>query len=102
IVAKNDISHILFREYIIECMNCTKITIDDVLYYSLSDVKCYPRKWRHVIVCEESLISEKGIQNIGSEIISISRYNMKESRSNLLAVLSSGKNSISEVQEVGC
>lgn len=91
IVAKNDISHVLFREYIIECMNCTKITLDDVLYYSLSDVKCYPRKWRHVIVCEESLISDKVNQNIYSEVIPISRYKMEESRSNLLSILSSGK-----------
>lgn len=99
IVAKNDISHILFREYIIECINCTKITIDDVLYYSLSDVKYYPRKWRHVIVCEESLMSEKIVKNIGSEIIPISRYKMKESRSNLLSVLSNGKNNIGEIQK---
>lgn len=58
IVAEDEFSHILYREWIERKLNTNHIVINDELFYSLNDLPIYIDADNSIIVCERTLMND--------------------------------------------
>lgn len=64
IVAKDELSHILYRENLKRWLNLEFNTIDNIMYYDLDSIPIYIQSLPHFILCDRTLLTDKKKENI--------------------------------------
>lgn len=76
IVAENEFSHIMYREWINRRLNIEKIVIDQSLYYSLAQLPVYIDNESSIIICERSLTNFPFDEYQGVKLFPISLFSV--------------------------
>ncbi|MFG5498768.1 hypothetical protein ACFJXX_13770, partial [Enterococcus faecalis] len=82
IVAESEESHILYRELLNHWLNLDYNTIDSFLYYSIDELPTYIQKNPYSIVCERSVLFDRG--KLMSNLFPISRSSVKRDLKRIL------------------
>ncbi|MGM0282929.1 hypothetical protein IGJ01_000943 [Enterococcus sp. AZ089] len=75
IVAKDELSHVIYRENLKRWLNLDFNSIDDIMYYDIDSIPIYIKSMPHIIICERSLLVNKKENNHDVFEISIPTIN---------------------------
>ncbi|EGO7822742.1 hypothetical protein FI616_000513 [Enterococcus faecalis] len=64
IVAKDELSHILYRENLKRWINPEFNTIDTIMYYDLASIPIYVQSLPHIIICDRALLTNQKNDNL--------------------------------------
>lgn len=78
IVAENEFSHIIYREWIQRRLNTTQILIDQELYYSLETLPVYLDKEISLIICERTLANFPFEYYQGTKLFPVSLFSVND------------------------
>jgi len=78
IVAENEFSHVLYREWIQRRLNMTQIVLDQKLYYSLEYLPVYLEKESCLIICERTLANYPFEEYQGTKVFPVSLFSVNE------------------------
>lgn len=87
IVAEDEFSHIVYREWMNRRLNSENITIDQSLYYSLDQLPAYIDSSSSIIICERSLTSFPFDEYQGVKLFPTSLFSVDEDFQHLVDYL---------------
>ena len=64
IVAKDELSHVLYREHLKRWINPEFNTIDTIMYYDLASIPVYVQSLPHIIICDRALLTNQKNDNL--------------------------------------